>query len=179
MGNTRTISVLISILPALVTLEAVAQVTTATVNGITNLAKVESVVACAGATRPEAMADVKKMGFASVVNLRLPTEAGADLDAEAAAAKAARLRYFHIPMNGASPDPAAADQFLAVMRDKGNEPAFVHCARGNRAAAMWMIKRALVDGWPVDRAAEEAAALGLKSAPLEQFALDYIQAHRR
>ena len=38
---------------------------------IRNFAKVESTVACAGATTPGAIQEIKKMGFASIINLRL------------------------------------------------------------------------------------------------------------
>jgi hypothetical protein len=44
---------------------------------------------------------------------------------------------------------------------------------------MWMIKRLAVDHWAVDRASEEATALGLTSPALKQFATDYAQTHRR
>jgi hypothetical protein len=44
---------------------------------------------------------------------------------------------------------------------------------------MWLIKRVQLDGWSIERASEEAAALGLTRAPLKQFALDYIDAHRK
>jgi uncharacterized protein (TIGR01244 family) len=155
------------------------QVTKEVVPGVTNFARVETTVACAGATKVEAIPEIKKMGFASVINLRLANEAGADIDAEAAAAKAAGLRFYHIPFNGQSPEPAAADQFLDAITTKGAEPAFIHCAGGNRAAAMWMIKRLAVDHWAVDRATTEATALGMTSPALKQFALDYAQAHRR
>jgi hypothetical protein len=66
-----------------------------------------------------------------------------------------------------------------VITVRGNEPAFIHCAGGNRAAAMWFIKRALVDKWDTDRAMAEASALGFTSQPLKTFALDYIQKHKR
>jgi len=155
------------------------QVTKEAVPGVTNFARVETTVACAGATKVEAIPEIKKMGFASVINLRQANEAGADIDAEAAAAKAAGLRFYHIPFNGQSPEPAAADKFLDAITTKGAEPAFIHCAGGNRAAAMWMIKRLAVDHWAVDRATTEATALGMTSPALKQFAVDYAQAHRR
>ena len=47
-----------------------AQVSTETVEGVTNFRQVKSTVACAGATTPEAMRGIKGMGFVSVVNLR-------------------------------------------------------------------------------------------------------------
>jgi protein tyrosine phosphatase (PTP) superfamily phosphohydrolase (DUF442 family) len=59
-----------------------------------------------------------------------------------------------------------------------NQPAFVHCASGNRAAAMWMIKRMVVDKWDADRAGAEAAALGLTSGALKTFALNYAASHK-
>jgi len=42
-----------------------------------------------------------------------------------------------------------------------------------------MIKRIQVDKWDADRAGAEAAALGLTSAALKTFALDYVQAHKQ
>lgn len=67
----------------------------------------------------------------------------------------------------------------AAARNPANNPMFVYCASGNRAAAVWLVKHALVDGWTVDKAIEEAQGLGLTSAPLKQFALDYIKTHQR
>ena len=158
---------------------AQSQVEKSTVPGITNFAQVKTTVACAGAVTPTSVAGIKKMGFASIINLRLANEPGADIDAEAAAAKAAGINFVHLPFNGGMPDPAVADQFIKTITEPGTQPAFIHCASGNRAAAMWMIKRVLVDKWDNDRASEEATQLGLTSSALKTFALDYIQAHKK
>src|SRR5579864_197769 len=136
---------------------AQAQVKKSTVPGVTNFAQVETTVACAGAITPTSVAGIKNMGFASIINLRLANEAGADIDGEAAAAKAAGINFVHLPFNTAAPDPAVADRFIKTITEPGNQPAFIHCASGNRAAAMWMIKRILIDKWDDDRASEEAA----------------------
>ena len=155
------------------------QVKKSTIEGVTNFAQVETTVACAGAVTPSAVARIKKMGFASIINLRLDNEKGADIDAEAAAAKAAGINFVHLPLSGSAPDPAVADRFLQVITEPGNQPALIHCASGNRAAAMWFIKRVLIDKWDNDRAIEEATQLGLTSSALKTFALDYIQAHKK
>lgn len=155
------------------------QVKKSTIEGVTNFAQVETTVACAGAVSPSAVAGIKKMGFASIINLRLDTEKGADIDAEAAAAKAAGINFVHLPLDGAKPDPAVADRFLKVIAEPGNQPAMIHCASGNRAAAMWMIKRVLIDKWDNDRALEEAGQLGSISPVMKTFALDYIAAHKK
>ena len=117
---------------------AIAQnVTKENVPGIRNLAKLETTVACAGAITPESVVEVKKMGFVSVINLRLASEEGANVEKEEAAAKAAGIRYFHVPYDG-SADPKAAEAFLNAITTKGAEPAFIHCSGGNRAATMWL-----------------------------------------
>ena len=156
-----------------------AQVTKETVPGITNFARVETTVACAGATTPAAIAEVKRLGFKAVVNLRQASEASADIDSEAAAAKAAGINFVHLPFNAQAPDPMLVERFLKVVTDPGNQPTFIHCASGNRAAALWLIKRVEVDKWAVDRASEEATALGLTSSALKTFALDQIQARAK
>jgi uncharacterized protein (TIGR01244 family) len=154
------------------------QVSKEPVAGIRNLARLETTVACAGAITADAVPEIKKMGFASIVNLRLATEPGADVEKHEAAAKAAGLRYFHVPFTG-SPDPVAADQFLKAITSAGAEPAFIHCAGGNRAATMWLIKRLAVDRWDVDRAVAEAAALGQTSVPLRTFAIEFAKSWQR
>jgi len=105
---------------------ASAQVVRQEVPGIRNFAKIESTVACAGAITPAAIPDIKKMGFASIINLRLATEQGADIDGNVAAAKAAGIPYYHIPFSGAAPDPAVVDTFLKTITAPGVEPAFIH-----------------------------------------------------
>jgi uncharacterized protein (TIGR01244 family) len=150
------------------------QVTKESVPGIRNLARLETTVACSGAITVDAVPEIKKMGFASIVNLRLASEAGADVEQQEAAAKAAGLRYFHVPFDG-SPDPVAAERFLTAITSPGAEPAFIHCGGGNRAATMWLIKRLSVDKWDVDRAVAEAAALGQTNPQMREFAIKFSQ----
>ena len=164
----------------LVASSALAQlVTKETVPGITNFSKVGTTIACAGATTPEAIGEVKKLGYNAVINLRQANEPGADIEAATAAAKAAGIKYVHLPFNTAAPDPAIVEGFLKAVTDPSNQPVFVHCASANRAAALWMIKRMNVDGWDADKAGTEATQLGLTNAALKTFALDYAKAHQK
>jgi uncharacterized protein (TIGR01244 family) len=171
----RITGIVASIVCAGAIVAAQATVTKESVPGIVNFAKVETTVACAGATTPAALVEVKRMGYASVINLRQASEPGADIDASAAAAKAAGLHYIHIPFNTASPDATAVDTFITAVTDKANQPAFIHCASANRAAALWMVKRIAVDKWDVERASTEAAALGLTNPTLKAFAIEQAQ----
>jgi len=155
------------------------QVTRESVPGVTNFARVDTTIACAGATTPEAAAGLKKMGYASIINLRLATEAGANIDAAQAAAKTAGIRYIHLPFNGAMPETSVVDAFIKAVSEPANQPAFVHCASGNRAAALWMAKRLVIDHWDTERADREATGLGLTNSALKTFVLDYAKTHAR
>jgi uncharacterized protein (TIGR01244 family) len=153
-------------------------VTKENVPGITNFARLQTTVACAGATKAEAVPEIKKMGFASIINVREANEPGAEVEREEAAAKAVGLRFVHVPFNINSPAPDLVDRFIAAVAKPENNPAFIHCAAGGRAASLWMIKRVEIDGWDEQRALEEATALGLNDR-LKPFALDYIHTHKR
>jgi hypothetical protein len=43
---------------------------------------------------------------------------------------------------------------------------------------MWMIKRVLKDHWTIERARDEAQAIGMHDPKLVAFATDYINAHK-
>jgi len=156
-----------------------AQVTKQELAGVRNFSRVDATVGCAGAVDPAAMGALRKEGFVSVINLREATERGAEVDASRAAAQKAGLKYIHLPFNAAKPDSAVVDRFLAAVVDKSNQPVFIHCGSANRVGAMWMIKRALQDGWAIDKAQAEGQAVGLTSPQLVAFATDYIKTYKR
>lgn len=149
------------------------------VPGVKNFARLETTVACGGVITPSAVAELKDRGFKSIFDLQLADEKGADVNGEAAAAQAAGITFVHVPFTPAKPDDASVDTFVREISKPANEPAFIHCAGGNRAAGFWMIKRALVDNWDIPRAQAEAESLGLSSSQMKEFAVSYIQAHKK
>ena len=156
-----------------------AQVTKQERAGIVNFSKVDAVVACGGATETAALEGLAKDGFKSVINLRQATEANANIEQNAAKAKELGLKYIHIPFNTQQLDPKVIDNFLAAIADKSNQPAYVHCGSASRVGSVWLAKRVVQDGWTVEKATEEAKAIGLRGEPLEKFALDYIAARKK
>jgi uncharacterized protein (TIGR01244 family) len=144
--------------------------------GVTNYTRVDATVACAGATPVQALPEIKKSGFASVINFRTPQEAGANIDEAKATAAQVGLKYIHLPFQ--TPTPEIADAFLKAVADPANQPVYIHCASANRVGAMWFIKRVKLDGWDNDRAMTEAETIGLRAPNLKQFAVDYVSAKR-
>jgi len=164
---------------AAVAVPVFAQVTKQERAGIVNFSKVDAVVACGGATETSALEGLAKDGFKSVINLRQATEANANIEQNAAKATELGLKYIHIPFNTQKLDPAVIDKFLAAVADKSNQPAYVHCGSASRVGSVWLAKRVVQDGWTVEKATEEAKAIGLRGEALEKFALDYIAAHKK
>jgi uncharacterized protein (TIGR01244 family) len=142
--------------------------------GVVNYTRVDATVACAGATPVQALPELKKSGFASVINFRMPQEQGANIDEAKAMAAQVGLKYIHLPHQTPTPEVAAA--FLAAVADPSNQPVYIHCASANRVGAMWFIKRVKIDGWDVSRAMKEAEAIGLRAPGLKEFALSYVGA---
>jgi uncharacterized protein (TIGR01244 family) len=147
--------------------------------GIVNFSKVDAVVACGGATDTAALDGLKADGFKAIINLRTAGEQGANLEQNAARAKELGLNYISIPFAAGKPDPKVIDDFLAAIANKSNQPAFVHCGSASRVGAVWLAKRVIQDGWTIEKATEEAKAIGLRGEPLEKFALDYIAARKK
>jgi hypothetical protein len=120
-GMQRSLSTLVmfTVIGCLVANESSAQVVRQEMAGVTNFARIESTVACAGAITPAAIEELKKMGYASIINLRLATEPGADIERHTAVAKSVGIPYYQ-------PDPAAVDTFLKTITAPGVQPAFIH-----------------------------------------------------
>ena len=142
--------------------------------GVTNYTRVDATVACAGATPVQALPEIKKNGFVSVVNFRMATEQGANIDEAKATAAQLGLKYIHLPFQ--TPTPEVADAFLKAVADRSNQPMYIHCASANRVGAMWFIKLVKLDGWDTERAMKEAETIGLRAPNLKEFALNYVNA---
>jgi uncharacterized protein (TIGR01244 family) len=160
-----------------VALPASAQVKQQELAGVQRYSRVDATVGCGGQTDPSAMAALKKEGYVAVINLRMATEQGAQIEESRAAAQNAGLKYIHLPFDGASPDPKIVSAFLDAVADKRNQPVYIHCGTANRVGAVWMIKRALQDGWPLEKAQAEGEAIGLQNPRLKEFAATYIKEH--
>jgi uncharacterized protein (TIGR01244 family) len=145
---------------------------------IRNFVRVNQEFCTGGQPRLEHLEQLKADGVRAIINLRPPTEHRAA--EEAAKAKELGLRYFNIPVVFADPKDEQATEFLKLLDDPANRPAFIHCTSAIRVGAFWMIRRVLRDGWRVDAAEEEAKKIGLKESPhLNEFARRYIERNRK
>lgn len=147
--------------------------------GVVNFTRVDATVACGGATEVSTLDLLKKDGFKTVINLRVETEPGANIEQNQAKAKALGLKYVHIPYSAGSPDAKVFDAFLATIADKSNQPVYVHCGSAQRVGSVWLAKRVLQDNYSIEKATQEAHAIGLSNPGLEKFALQYVADHKK
>jgi uncharacterized protein (TIGR01244 family) len=120
--------------------------------GIANYKRVHAGLAAGGTVSPEAMRELKAMGFQTVIDLR--TEAEGTLQ-ERAAVEALGLRYVSIPVTAASLSVADVRAVAGVLRDPKAGPVLMHCASSNRVGAMYGAVQRLEGKTPAEA---EAAA---------------------
>ena len=122
------------------------------------------------------LARLARVGYRTVLDMRLPEEPrGYD---EAAEMRAAGLRYVVLPVTSATLDDARMDEFRELMRATDTTGVFVHCASGNRVGAVMIPWLVLDRGWELERALKVARAGGLRSDALEARARDYVSRRR-
>jgi uncharacterized protein (TIGR01244 family) len=94
---------------------------------------------------PEAMAELARLGFKSVVNNRPDFEHGPGQPTSAeieAAATAAGLAYRHLPVDGGYQSPEEAAAFARLLKDLP-PPVLAFCRSGARSTRLFMLASAL------------------------------------
>ena len=95
------------------------------------------------------MAELKKMGIRTVINLRA-FHSDRDEIGETG------LAYEHIYMKAWHPEDEDVVRFLQIVTDEDRTPVFVHCEHGaDRTGAMCAVYRVIVEGWSTDEAVRE------------------------
>jgi uncharacterized protein (TIGR01244 family) len=138
---------------------------------------VDERVATGGQPTDAAFAKLAANGYHAVLNLRTASE-GIDLKHEQEVVEKAGMRYVNIPVVSSAPKPEQVDEFIKAVKDKDNQPMLIHCHSANRVGAFWMIYRVIEQGWPEDRALDEATKIGLTNLVLKTFAHEYILSHQ-
>lgn len=93
--------------------------------------------------------------------------------------RAAGLEYINIPVGHTRGDDATLDQIRAVLRGaEGKQNVLFHCASGNRSAAVLIPYLMLDQQFTQEDAVDTAMRLGMRSAELMEWALDYVNKQR-
>lgn len=123
-------------------------------------------LATAGQPTPEALAQLKEMGFKSVINLRTEKEGA---KAEQQTIEAAGLRYVWVPVTPETFSAADVRAVASVLDDRNAAPVLLHCSSANRVGAVWAVMQ-VGKGKSLDEAEAEGRTVGLAGpAMVEAF----------
>lgn len=119
-------------------------------------------LAAAGQPSAEGLAELKALGFKTVVNLRTDREGAKD---EEAVVKAAGLAYVSVPVTIETLSHADVDAVSRVLDDKAAGPVLLHCGNANRVGAVWALVQ-IRQGKTLEAAEAEGRMVGLTNPAL-------------
>ena len=108
-----------------------------------DLKRINDHVSVSGQISPADVATLKSLGFTAIVNNRPDGEspdqpAGAEIEA---AAKAAGLAYYAIPLGREGVSPELVEKTKAVI-EGSDGPVFCFCRSGTRSTTLWALSQA-------------------------------------
>jgi len=123
--------------------------------GLPNVGEVAPGIFRGGQPGREGYATLRRMGIRTVLSLRSRHD-------ERAAVESEGIRYRSIPFPIPGPvDDRTVRKAVAVLRDPGNRPVYVHCAEGkDRTGVVIAAYRMEVEGWSREEAVAEMQAFG-------------------
>jgi protein tyrosine phosphatase (PTP) superfamily phosphohydrolase (DUF442 family) len=115
----------------------------------------------------------RESGGSIVVDLRDPMEPR-QLD-EPATAERLGLEYIVVPVTAGTMTDQTLERIHGVLRSAGARPVFVHCGSGSRVGGALLPHLMLEHGLEEEDAVGQAMRIGLRSADLLEWGLDYVR----
>lgn len=132
--------------------------------GIVNYKRLHQGLAVGGTPSPEALRELKAMGFKTIIDLRTEDEGTAQ---EKAAVEQLGLRYVLVPVTPTTLSLDDVKLVAGVLGDAAAAPVLLHCASSNRVGAVYGIVQRL-EGKSLAEAEAAAREAGLKSEAMAQ-----------
>jgi tyrosine-protein phosphatase SIW14 len=129
------------------------------ISGVSNAGKISEVLLRGAQPSAQGLAELKKLGVTTIVDLRGNR---GPVARERALAESLGMRFVDIPVSGWSP-PANAQvaEFLKLFEASGTQKIFVHCYFGSdRTGVMVAAYRMAKQNWTADQAIEEMYSFG-------------------
>jgi protein tyrosine phosphatase (PTP) superfamily phosphohydrolase (DUF442 family) len=115
----------------------------------------------------------RESGGGIVVDLRDPMEPR-PLD-EPATAERLGLEYIAVPVTAGTMTDETLARIHGILRSAGDRPVFVHCGSGSRVGGALLPHLMLEHGMEEEDAVGQAMRMGLRSADLLEWGLDYVR----
>jgi protein tyrosine phosphatase (PTP) superfamily phosphohydrolase (DUF442 family) len=85
------------------------------------------------------------------------------------------MEYVSVPVRAGSLDDTTLERILSVLRSAGEKTVFFHCGSGNRVGGALIPYFMLDQRMEEEDAVEQAMRVGLRSAEMMEWGLDYAR----
>jgi protein tyrosine phosphatase (PTP) superfamily phosphohydrolase (DUF442 family) len=143
--------------------------------GIVNACESLPGVVTGGQPSAAQLAALRDAGVKIILDIRDPMEPRS-YD-EPAEAKRLGLEYVNVPVVAGATSDAVMERILVALRGRGERPVFFHCGSGNRVGGALIPHFMLDHGLEEDDAVQRAMRVGLRSAEMLKWGLDYAHRH--
>ena len=143
--------------------------------GVPNACRILPTVLTGGQPTAANFQRLKAAGGAIVLDLRDPMEPRS-FD-EPGLIRRLGMEYVNVPVGAGPLTDEPIDRILGVLRGAGEEVVLVHCGSGNRVGGALIPYLMLDHGMEEEDAVDQAMRVGLRSAELLEWGLDYARRH--
>lgn len=147
------------------------------IRGVANACQLLPNVVTGGQPTAEQLEALSQVQGSIVLDLRDPMEPR-PVD-EAALARQLGLEYVNIPVRAGALDDQILERVLGLLRSAGDRTVFVHCGSGNRVGGALLPYLILDHGMDEEDAVEQAMRVGLRSAEVLEWGLDYARRNQK
>lgn len=146
------------------------------VSGVANACQILPTVITGGQPNAAHLRALKEAGGGIVLDVRDPMEPR-PID-EATMVRELGMEYVNVPVRAGSLDDSTLDRILGVLRDAGDRTIFFHCGSGNRVGGALIPYFILDQDMEEQDAVDQAMRVGLRSAEMMEWGLDYARRHQ-
>jgi protein tyrosine phosphatase (PTP) superfamily phosphohydrolase (DUF442 family) len=143
------------------------------VSGVANACQILPNVITGGQPNAAQLRARKEAGGAIVLDIRDPMEPR-PVD-EAALVRELDMEYVNVPVRAGSLDDATMERILGILRNAGDRTVFFHCGSGNRVGGALIPYFILDQSMEEQDAVDQAMRVGLRSAEMMEWGLDYAR----
>jgi protein tyrosine phosphatase (PTP) superfamily phosphohydrolase (DUF442 family) len=142
-------------------------------SGVANACQILPTVITGGQPNAAQLRALKDAGGKIVLDIRDPMEPR--LVDEPVLVRDLGMEYVNIPVRAGSLDDATLERILAVLRGAGERTVFFHCGSGNRVGGALIPYLILDQAMEEEDAVDQAMRVGLRSAEMMEWGLDYAR----
>src|SRR3954464_14833649 len=146
-------------------------------SGVANACQILPNVITGGQPNAQQLRALKEAGGGIVLDIRDPMESR-PVD-EPMLVRQLGMEYVNIPVRSGSLDDATLSRILAVLRGAGDRTIFFHCGSGNRVGGALIPYFILDQGLEEQDAIDQAMRVGLRSAELMEWGLEYARRNQK